>query len=112
MKLLALTLPGAPGQPAQQINCPKGIPCGGLQQDLIPMIRNAVTLLIVLTIILVIIFIVWAGIQWTASGGDKAKLSAARARLTWAIIGLIIVLGSFFIVSIFSFLFGVKLLGF
>ena len=38
-------------------------------------------------------------------GGDKAKLTAARARITYAIIGLIVAMGAFFIISIVGYIF-------
>ena len=50
------------------------------------------------------------GMQWITSGGDKTKLEAARKRITYAIIGLIVALMSFLIVNILGYLFGVKLL--
>jgi len=51
-------------------------------------------------IILAVLFIMWSGIQWTTSGGDVARLEAAKRRLTFAIIGLVIVLMAFVIVRV------------
>ena len=104
---LALALPDG-----QSVNCPSSVPCGGLNDKLLPIIHNALILMLVIATILVLLFIIWAGVQWTSSGGDKAKIAAARAKLTWAIIGLIIALSSFFIVTIFGYFFKVNLLAF
>lgn len=40
---------------------------------------------------------VWGAFQYILAGGDKEKLGRARSRITWAIVGLCIVLLSFFI---------------
>ena len=70
-----------------------------------------ITLMIITAIIIAIFFLIWSGIQWITSEGDKQKLQAARNRLTYSIIGLVIVLVAFFIVNIMGTLFGVKLIG-
>lgn len=104
MDYLALNLPGG-----QNINPPASIPTGGLS-TLSKALSNGITIFIIATVILTIIFIVWSGFQWAYSGGDKSKVAAARARMTWAIIGLIIALGAALIVNIFGYFFGVNLL--
>ncbi len=104
MNYLALTLPGG-----SSVNPPSDIPRGGLSY-LTGALQQAITLMIILGIVLILIYIVWAGAQWISSGGDKAKLAAARAKLTWAIIGFIVVLLSVFILNVIGFLFKVNLL--
>lgn len=71
---------------------------------------NGLAMMIMLCIILALIFIVLAGIQWITSEGDKNKLQAARSKLTWAIIGLIVAFTAFFIISIIGYFFKVDLL--
>jgi hypothetical protein len=105
MDYFALTLPGG-----QQIQAPQGIPTGGLPTTS-KIIGNAITIMIILAVILTLIFLILGGILWITSGGDKAKIAAARARITFAIVGLIIALVSFFIVSIVGTIFKVNLLG-
>lgn len=53
-----------------------------------------------IAIILAVLFIMWSGIQWMTSGGDVEKLQAAKRRLLYAIIGLVVVLMSFVIVRV------------
>jgi len=91
------------------IKQPSGIPSGGLA-DLQGILSTAILLFIIVGSFLLVIYIVWAGIQWITSGGDKAKLTAARGKLTWAIIGLVVVLSSFFIIDAIGYLFKVNLL--
>jgi len=106
MSYLSLGLPGG-----QTITAPASIPSGGI--DIVSKIfSNGLTLMIILCIVLALIFMVLAGIQWITSGGDKNKLQAARAKLTWAIGGLIVALAAFFIVSMIGYFFKVNLLKF
>ena len=104
MHYLALTLPGG-----QTIQAPAGLPQGGLT-TVTKVIANAITIMLILTVILSLIFLILGGIGWITSGGDKQKVSSARSRITYAIIGLIVALLSFFIVGIVGFFFNVKLL--
>lgn len=104
MRLLSLTLPDG-----QNIKPPTSIPKGGID-TVKTVIGNAFTLFLILAVVLSLIFTVIAGIQWITSGGDKNKLQAARARLTWAITGLIISFVAFGIVGLLGYVFGVNLL--
>lgn len=104
MTNLALKLPGN-----QNIRPPAGIPSGGLP-TVSKVVGNLLTLLLIVVVILSLIFLILGGIQWINSGGDKSKLAAARSRLTYAIIGLIVALASFFIINFLGFLFKVNLL--
>lgn len=99
--LFALTVGG------QTLNPPKTLPQPGSGGTIA---NNALTLFISAGIVITILYIIWAAIRWITSGGDKQKIAAARAHLTWSIIGLIVILISFFIISIFSYVFGVQLL--
>lgn len=57
-----------------------------------------------------LITIIIAGIQWTSSEGDKEKLSKARSKLTYSIIGLLVMFFAFFVINIIGGLFGVSLM--
>jgi hypothetical protein len=73
-------------------------------------IRGALTIFLTAGVIAALITVIWAGIQWSSSGSDKQKVAQAKGRLTWGIIGLIIMMLSFFIINIWGGLFGVNLL--
>lgn len=98
---LALTLPGG-----EKIETPPGITTYSIDT----LVQTGVTLLIVAAIILSLFFLVLGGIRWIMSEGDKQKVASARAQLTYAIIGLLVVLLSFFIVNVIGGIFGVELL--
>lgn len=61
---------------------------------------NIVQILIVVGIVLAVLFLIWGGIRWIMSGGDKGKVDQARATITASIVGLIISLLAYFIVSL------------
>lgn len=94
IKELALTINGS------SIPVPGGIPSGGFGDKGINVIQVALTLLFVLAIILALIFVIYSGIQWTISGGDKQKIQSARNRLIYSIIGLIVITLAFVIVRV------------
>lgn len=93
MKYLSLSINGTP------IEAPAGVPTGGIGTGE-KVINLGFNLLFVTGIIITIAFIIYSGIQWTLSGGDKEKISSARARLTYSIIGLVVIITAFAIVKI------------
>ncbi len=104
MKYLTLGLPGG-----QTIDAPSNIPHGGINFVQTVFSNTYVVILMILTA-LCLIYIVLGAIQWITSGGDKTKLEAARKKLTYAIIGLIVAFMSFLIVSILGYVFGINIL--
>ncbi len=106
MTYLALTLPGG-----QTINPPAGIPKGGITVTS-SVIGNAVTIMLIIAAILSLIFLILGGIRWITSGGDKQKVASARSRITYAIVGLVVAMGAFFIINVIGYFFHVKLIGF
>ena len=56
-------------------------------------------------------YLVWGGIQWIPSGGDKANLETARSRITNALVGLVIIVTSYALVKILEYIFDYDILG-
>lgn len=54
--------------------------------------------------------LVWGGIRWIISGGDKGQTEAARNQITAALVGLVIVFAAWAILSLVGSLFHVNLL--
>jgi len=101
MDKLALTLPGG-----QSVRPVAGMPDGnGFFQNALTF--GLTTLLIVVTLA-ALIFFVWGGIAWITSQGDKGKIEAARKRIVFSIIGLIVAFSSFFIIRATGSFFGVN----
>lgn len=77
--------------------------------DLGEMIRSLISLVLIIAGILVFVFLVWGGIQWIMSGGDKAKTEEARNRITAALVGLAIVAAAWAIMQLVSYFFGLNI---
>ena len=107
--LFALTIPDARGTPIP-INPPNTVQCGahGCINTIVPPIINV---LFGAAIVLALAYLLWGGLNWISSGGDKAKLQKARMKITYAIIGLIIVFFAITIINLVGNFLGITLLG-
>lgn len=56
-------------------------------------------------LVIALIFLIWGGIKWLASGGDKTAVEEARNHITAAIIGLVIIFLAYLIINVISFFF-------
>jgi hypothetical protein len=101
MKLLALKINGS------NVSAPGGIPDGG-RADVFPILSVFVTLLIILGVVLSLIYLALGAISWITSEGDKQKLAQAKSRITFSIIGLVVVFLSFFIINYLHYFFRVN----
>lgn len=63
-------------------------------------ISNLLGLLIGIAAVLLLVFLVWGGIEWILSGGEKAGVENARNKITNALIGLVIVVAAWAIFSL------------
>lgn len=73
-----------------------------------PLASNIIFWLLVFAGIIALIIIIVSGLRLIMSGGDPKAIDQARKTLAWAIIGLVIVFLSFFIINIISVVTGVK----
>lgn len=55
------------------------------------------------------IMLLYGGIKWITSGGDKAKLESAQKQITSALVGLAILLSAFAIIKLIESIFGIKI---
>ena len=51
-------------------------------------------------LLLVFMYLIWGGIDWITSGGDKGKTEGARNKITAAVIGLIVLAAAYAILTI------------
>src|ERR1700750_2980295 len=65
---------------------------GGVNVGINELIAFIINAIIVIGIVLSLIFLLYGGIRWILSGGDKGKVDAARSTIVAAIVGLIIVI--------------------
>lgn len=95
MNKLAITIPTH-----GTIQLPSGIPTGGLFDDAggFSILQVLFQFIFIFAVVIAIIMVLFAGIQWVVAGGDKSKIENARNRLVYALVGLVIVVLAFFIV--------------
>lgn len=72
-------------------------------------VATVITIAFVLAVVIALGFLVYGGIKWITSGGDKTAVEAARNTIVAAIVGLVIVFLSYFILNIVLGLFGISL---
>jgi hypothetical protein len=63
-------------------------------------ISSVLSFVMVLAALLVLMYLVWGGIEWITSGGDKGKTESARNRITAAVIGLIVLAAAYAIFNL------------
>ncbi len=69
---------------------------GGFKiQDFGKLITGLLNMVMFVAALLVFAYLVWGGIQWITSGGDKGKTEEARNKITAAVIGLAVVAASY-----------------
>ncbi len=74
-------------------------------------ISNAITVVFVVAAILVLIMLIWGGIEWVLSGGDKEKVANARKRIIASLVGMALIALAFLIVRVVGEIFGFNVLG-
>ena len=64
------------------------------------LIGAVITLLFVIAVIIALAFLVWGGLKWILSGGDKSAVEGARNTIVAAVVGLVIVFLAYFILNL------------
>jgi hypothetical protein len=75
-------------------------PGTGYATDFGKMFSSILNVVMLMAAVLVFAYLIFGGIQWITSGGDKTKAEEARNKITAAIIGLIIVAASYAIINL------------
>ena len=63
-------------------------------------IGNLINLIFILAVIVALLYLIWGGFKWLTSGGDKQAVTTAREHIVAAIIGLVIIFLSYFILNL------------
>ena len=72
-------------------------------------IKNIVVLFVVLAVIIALLYLLYGGIKWIMSRGDKTEVESARNHIVAAIVGLVVVFLAIFIISIVLSVFGLNI---
>ena len=79
----------------------------GYAHNLTTLLTAVLSLLIAVVSLLVFVYLIWGGIEWITSGGDKGKTDQARSKIISALVGVIIIASSYAVLQIM-----LKFLGF
>ncbi len=60
--------------------------------------------------IMFLIYLIFAGLSWVTSGGDKGKVEAARNQMTQAALGLVVVIAAYSIAGVVGKVLGLDIL--
>ena len=70
-------------------------------------IGNIIIFFVVLAVVIALLYLLYGGIKWITSRGEKDQVEAARNHIIAAIVGLIVVFLAIFIISIVLAAFGI-----
>jgi len=74
-------------------------------------IRSTIGLLTIVAFIWFLFLLIFGAIGVLTSGGDKAKVSDAKSRITTGLIGLVIIIAAVFIADLIGTILGIDILG-
>ena len=69
----------------------KSLPDEVKVKQISPLIQGGIRIAFILAVIITFVYLVWGGIQWITSGGDKTKYEEARNKITAALVGLALI---------------------
>jgi hypothetical protein len=74
--------------------------CGSSDPNsLAKLIGGFITIIFIVVTIVALFYLIWGGFKWLTSGGDSKAVDSARGHIIAAIIGLIIIFLSYFILN-------------
>lgn len=107
-----LTLMASKAYAAPISLCPttgeNGTPAGLCTLEIGAALPQILNILLFVAFIAALVFLIYGGIRWILSGGDKEGTAKAKGTVTSALVGLAIVLGSWLLVNIVLGLFGLS----
>lgn len=95
--------------PCDSSNSVLSAACAGSELTLGQVLGFVIAIGFIVAVLIALGFLVWGGIKWITSGGDKGGVEAARNQIIAAVIGLIIVFLAFFVLNLVLGLFGLSL---
>ncbi len=71
------------------------------------LVGSLIQLIFIIAVVVALLYLVYGGFRWLVSGGDKTQVGAAREHIVAAIIGLVIIFLSYFILNLLLTFFGI-----
>lgn len=100
---LALKLPGPSGTPTVEIPTPPGFKTefttlSSIMTQVLPLLFSIAGLLLLL-------YLLWGGFNYLTSMGDPKKAAVGKQKITYAVLGFLIIFISFWLVQILDYVF-------
>lgn len=76
--------------------------------DLGTLLQGVLNLVLFIAALLVFAYLIWGGVQWITSGGDKGKTEEARNKITAAIVGIAVIAAAYAVFRIVLYVVGVE----
>lgn len=73
------------------------------------LVGSLIQFIFVIAVLVALFFLIYGGFRWLVSSGDKTQVAAAREHIVAAVIGLVIIFLSYFILSLLLGFFGISL---
>ena len=64
------------------------------------LLGNAIMIFVIIAALVALIYLLWGGLDWITSGGEKEKLVKARQKIRNALVGLIVIFGALIIFNV------------
>jgi cellobiose-specific phosphotransferase system component IIC len=78
-----------------------------INSDLGTFVERVFSAIIIVAAIATLMYMVYGGVQWVTSGGEKDKITEARSKITNALIGLAVVASAWAIFLLVDYFFGI-----
>lgn len=90
---------------ANNINaCPQGgqfnVLCNLNAQNFGAVLGAAITFVFVIATLIALAYLIWGGIKWITSQGDKNGVEAARSHIIAAVVGLVLIFVSYLVINV------------
>lgn len=85
-----------------------GTLCGLGGNNIGQTIRNIVIFFIIIAVVIALMYLLYGGVKWITSKGEKTEVEAARNHIMAALLGLIVVFLAVFLLSIVLSAFGIN----
>lgn len=72
-------------------------------------VGNIIIAIIVIAVIIALLYLLYGGIRWIMSRGEKTEVEAARNHIVAAIVGLLVIFLAIFIIAIVLGIFGIQI---
>ena len=69
------------------------------KEQFISVANKVISLILLITGVLAVLYLIWSGIQYITSSGNPEKTKLARAGIINAVIGIVIIVAAYFIIK-------------